>query len=33
MQFEDNEEDCAIYIEELKSDDPSLKINAVGKVN
>ena len=26
------EEDCTIYIEELKSDDPSLKLNAIGKV-
>ena len=26
------EEDCTIYIEELKSDDPNLKINAVSKI-
>ena len=26
------EEDCTIYIEELKSDDPNLKMNAVSKV-
>ena len=30
--MEDNDEDCTIYIEELKSDDPNLKINAVGKI-
>lgn len=29
---ENHEEDCTIYIEELKSDDPNLKINAVSKV-
>lgn len=33
MDLENNEEDCTIYIEELKSDDPNLKINAVSKVN
>lgn len=33
MQFDDNEEDCTIYIEELKSDDSNLKINAVNKIN
>jgi serine/threonine-protein phosphatase 2A regulatory subunit A len=27
-----NDEDCTIYIEELKSDDPNLKINAVSKI-
>jgi len=32
MNMEDNDEDCTIYIEELKSDDPNLKINAVGKI-
>jgi len=32
MNLEDNDEDCTIYIEELKSDDPNLKINAVGKI-
>ena len=32
MNFDDNEEDCTIYIEELKSDDPNLKMNAVVKV-
>lgn len=26
------DEDCTIYIEELKSDDPSLKLNAVSKI-
>jgi serine/threonine-protein phosphatase 2A regulatory subunit A len=26
------DEDCTIYIEELKSDDPNLKMNAVSKV-
>lgn len=26
------EEDCTIFIEELKSDDPNLKINAVTKI-
>jgi hypothetical protein len=32
MNFEDNDEDCTIYIEELKSDDPNLKMNAVIRV-
>jgi len=33
MEFEDDqEEDCTVYIEELKSDDMNLKINAVSKV-
>lgn len=32
MLDESQEEDCTIYIEELKSDDPNLKINAVSKV-
>lgn len=32
MNFDDNEEDCTIYIEELKSDDPNLKMNAVIKI-
>ncbi|EAR87276.1 serine/threonine-protein phosphatase 2A 65 kDa regulatory subunit A beta (macronuclear) [Tetrahymena thermophila SB210] len=32
MNLEDNDEDCTIYIEELKSDDPNLKINAVSKI-
>lgn len=27
------EEDCTIYIEELKSDDPNLKMNAVVKIS
>lgn len=27
-----SEEDCTIFIEELKSDDPNLKINAVTKI-
>lgn len=33
MEFENTDEDCTIYIEELKSDDPNLKINAVSKIN
>ena len=32
MMFDNQEEDCIVYIEELKSDDPDLKINAVSKV-
>lgn len=32
MLDESFEEDCTIYIEELKSDDPNLKMNAVSKV-
>jgi serine/threonine-protein phosphatase 2A regulatory subunit A len=32
MMEESFEEDCTIYIEELKSDDPNLKMNAVTKV-
>lgn len=32
MNLEDNEEDCTIYIEELKSDDPNIKVNAVSKI-
>ncbi len=33
MNFDEmQEEDCTIYIEELKSDDPNLKINAVQKL-
>jgi hypothetical protein len=32
MNFEDNDEDCTIYIEELKSDDPNLKMNAVVRI-
>ena len=27
-----DEEDCTIFIEELKSDDPTLKLNAVDKI-
>lgn len=27
-----SDEDCTIYIEELKSDDANLKINAVSKI-
>ena len=33
MDFDQADDDCTIYIEELKSDDPNLKINAVSKVN
>lgn len=29
---ESQEEDCTVYIEELKSDNPSLKINAATKI-
>ncbi len=32
MLDESYEEDCTIYIEELKSDDANLKMNAVQKV-
>ncbi|KRX09975.1 Armadillo-type fold [Pseudocohnilembus persalinus] len=32
MDFTDQEEDCTIYIEELKSDDSNLKMNAVVKI-
>lgn len=32
MNIEDHNEDCTIYIEELKSDDPHLKLNAVTKI-
>lgn len=32
MDLNDSDEDCTIYIEELKSDDPNLKINAVIKI-
>lgn len=32
MDFDENEEDCTIYIEELKSDDSNLKMNAVIRV-
>lgn len=32
LMDDSHEEDCTIYIEELKSDDPNLKINAVSKV-
>ena len=27
------EEDCTVYIEELKSDNPSLKLNAASKIS
>jgi len=27
------EEDCTVYIEELKSDNPQLKLNAAGKIS
>jgi serine/threonine-protein phosphatase 2A regulatory subunit A len=30
---ESQEEDCTIYIEELKSDNPSLKLNASTKIS
>lgn len=30
--MDDAEEDCTVYIEELKSDNPSLKLNAAGKI-
>ena len=32
MDFDLADDDCTIYIEELKSDDPNLKINAVSKI-
>ena len=32
MDFDDQEEDCTIFIEELKSEDANLKINAVQKL-
>ena len=32
MEFPE-EEDCTVYIEELKTDDPNLKINAVQKIS
>ena len=32
MMFDNQEQDCMVYIEELKSDAPDLKINAVSKV-
>lgn len=32
MSTEDCEEDCTVYIEELKSDNPSLKLNAASKI-
>ncbi|EGR29152.1 hypothetical protein IMG5_162070 [Ichthyophthirius multifiliis] len=32
LNNDNDEEDCTIYIEELKSDDPNLKINAVTKI-
>lgn len=32
MEFDLADDDCTIYIEELKSDDPNLKINAVSKI-
>lgn len=31
--MDSSEEDCTIFIEELKSDDPNLKINAVSKIS
>ena len=30
--MDQEEDDCTIYIEELKSDDPNLKMNAVVKI-
>ena len=33
MSLDDSqEEDCTVYIEELKSDNPSLKLNAAAKL-
>jgi serine/threonine-protein phosphatase 2A regulatory subunit A len=33
MSVDDSqEEDCTVYIEELKSDNPSLKLNAATKI-
>jgi serine/threonine-protein phosphatase 2A regulatory subunit A len=33
MSLDDSqEEDCTVYIEELKSDNPSLKLNAASKI-
>jgi hypothetical protein len=32
MDDSQEEEDCTVYIEELKSDNPSLKLNAAGKI-
>lgn len=34
MSVDDSqEEDCTVYIEELKSDNPSLKLNAATKIS
>jgi serine/threonine-protein phosphatase 2A regulatory subunit A len=34
MSVDDSqEEDCTVYIEELKSDNPSLKLNAASKIS
>ena len=34
MSMDDSqEEDCTVYIEELKSDNPSLKLNAASKIS
>lgn len=34
MSLDDSqEEDCTVYIEELKSDNPSLKLNAASKIS
>ena len=34
MSMDDSqEEDCTVYIEELKSDNPSLKLNAATKIS
>jgi len=32
VEEDSNEEDCTVYIEELKSDTPSLKLNAASKL-
>ncbi len=32
MMFNDAQEDCSIYIEQLTSDDQNLRINAVQKL-
>ncbi len=33
MSIDDTEEDCTVYIEELKSDNPTLKLNAASKIS
>lgn len=32
MSVDDGDEDCTVFIEELKSDNPSLKLNAASKI-